>query len=151
MVIVPGGCGFCASFKRAAVFANSAMSIRGGFPLRPQILTGLLSEKTGPARIAPPLYADGFSRDLDTWMSELPVCGFCVCLVVFLDNGCSDPPSAFWISGIWKRHILCGSKAAQRDNFSAVVQRASTDVQDRRNLLGLSCFPSVLSQWAKGY
>lgn len=79
MVIVPGGCGFCASFKRAAVFANSAMSVGGGFPLRLQILTGLLSEKTGPARIAPPLYADGFSRDLDTWMFRTP-CLWILCL-----------------------------------------------------------------------
>lgn len=94
------------------------MSVRGGFLLRPDILMGFLSEKTGWSRITPPLCSDGFSRDwtLACWSS---VCGFYV--VVFLDNGCSDV-SALWISWIWQRRISCSFKPALRDNFSAVVQ-----------------------------
>ena len=39
------------------------MGVRGGILLRAWILMGFLSEKTGPARITPPLYCDGFSSD----------------------------------------------------------------------------------------
>lgn len=143
--MVHGGCGFRARFKHTAVFANSAMSARGGFLLRTQILTGFLSEKAGRARITPPLYSDGFSRT-----GRLDVCGVSVCVVVFLDNGCSDP------------HLLSGFLGFGKDIFHVALSRhcgitfqrlsrASPDVQDQRKLSDLSCFPSILSQWGKGY
>lgn len=62
-LIVPSGHGLCVYFKHSAVFAISAMGVRGGILLRAWILMGFLSEKTGPARITPPLYCDGFSSD----------------------------------------------------------------------------------------
>lgn len=64
---MPSGLRFCVYFKHrgpSAVFAISAMGVRGGILLRVWILMGFLSEKTGPARITPPLYCDGFSSDL---------------------------------------------------------------------------------------
>lgn len=60
-LIVPSGHRLCVYFKHSAVFAISAMGVRGGILLRAWILMGFLSEKTGPARITPPLYCDGFS------------------------------------------------------------------------------------------
>lgn len=115
-VIVPGGRGFCVPFKDDSVFANSAISIRGGVLLRPQILMGLLSEKTGWAWITPPLYNDGFSRDW-TLGCQSSVCGFCVCVVVFLDNGCSDPHLLSGFLGFGKGVFY----VALRNYFSAVV------------------------------
>lgn len=65
-LIVPGGDRFCICFKHSgpsAVFAISAMDVRGGILLRAWILMGFLSEKTGTARITSLLYCNGFSSD----------------------------------------------------------------------------------------
>lgn len=121
-VTVPGGRGFRACFKHGAVFANSAMSVRGGFLLRLQILMGLLREKTGRARITPPLYNNGFSRD---WTLACQSSLFVDFVVVFLDNGCPDPHLLSGFLGFWKRHILCSFKPPLQDNFSAVGQSFS--------------------------
>lgn len=64
--IVPSRRSFSVCFKHSvpsAVFAISAMGIRGDILLRAWILMGFLSEKTGHARITPPLYHNGFSSD----------------------------------------------------------------------------------------
>lgn len=65
-LIVPCGHSFWVCFKHSgpsAVSAISAMGVRGGILLRAWILMRLLSEKTGPARITPTLYCNGFSSD----------------------------------------------------------------------------------------
>lgn len=65
-LIVPSGHSFWVRFKHSghsAVFAISAMGVRGGILLRAWILMGFLSEKTGLARITPTLYCNGFSSD----------------------------------------------------------------------------------------
>lgn len=57
---------FCVYLKHSGlspVFAISAMGVRGGILLKAWILMGFLSESTGPARITPPLYCNGFSSD----------------------------------------------------------------------------------------
>lgn len=64
--IVPSRRSFSVCFKHSvpsAVFAISAMGIRGDILLRAWILMGFLSEKTGHARITPLLYHNGFSSD----------------------------------------------------------------------------------------
>lgn len=63
---MPSGHRLCVYFKHSgpsAVFAISDMGVRGGILLRAWILMGFLSEKTGSARITPPLYCNGFSSD----------------------------------------------------------------------------------------
>lgn len=63
---MPSRRSFSVCFKHSvpsAVFAISAMGIRGDILLRAWILMGFLSEKTGHARITPPLYHNGFSSD----------------------------------------------------------------------------------------
>lgn len=130
-VTVPSGRGFCACFKHGAVFANSAMSVRGGFLLRLQILMGLLREKTGRARTTPPLYSDGFSRDWTlacqsslfvdfvfvSWFSWTMAAPIPICFLDFSDFG----KGIFYAA--LSRHC--------RVTFQQ-LSRASPDVQDQR-------------------
>lgn len=117
------------------------MSVRGGFLLRPDILMGFLSEKTGWSRITPPLRSDGFSRDW-TLACRSSVCGFYV--VVFLDNGCSDLCLLSGFLGFGKDifHVAlsrhCGITFQQ-------LSRAVPDLQDQQKL------SSILSQRGKCY
>lgn len=90
--IVPSRRSFSVCFKHSvpsAVFAISAMGIRGGILLRAWILMGFLSEKTGHARITPPLYHNGFSSDwtLTQCLGEGGHLGlYLYCQHFFLDN-----------------------------------------------------------------
>lgn len=85
---MPSGHRFCVRFKHSgpsAVFAISAMGVRGGILLRAWILMRFLSEKTGTVRITPPLYCNGFSSDWTLVFSKA-LSLFLDCQHFFLDN-----------------------------------------------------------------
>lgn len=114
-LIVPGGHRLCVYFKHSAVFAISAMGVKGGILLRAWILMGFLSEKTGPARITPPLYCDGFSSDWTLVYSKaLSYEGDCFSAVsAFLDNGSTKAQA--WLVGLLSRSLVSGRES--RDIF----------------------------------
>lgn len=111
--------------------------------MRPQILMGLLSEKTGQTRITPLLYGDGFSRDWTLGCQSSLFVDFVfvsrfswtmaalipICFLDFLDLG----KDIFYVA--LSRH--CGITFQQ-------LSRAAPE--DQRKLADLSCFPSILSE-----